>query len=824
MQNGAVTTSVDVHDSLDHALTFQWGAMCPTLGANGAFSPTALGQSVTWTAPSNTTGSTQTCTLQVTVDDGHGETLSASYPQRVTSAPHSLKITSGPSANPNPVAPSGTVALGVTAADSLGHVLSYAWQATCPAALGNGTFVADASAPTASWTAPAASGESDFSCIIRVTVTDSQNKSVQNSYAQMVSAGAPSGPADDAITSESRAFGDTAVFMDADNDGMDDTWEARYGFDPTNPDDAAGDPDSDTLTNVAEYDARTDPTRADTDGDAVNDGAELGNGDDPTDASDWTPPSLRTTVGDATVYLAWNGALRVQSAALRVERKGDEGQFEAMGTLPIDPRASGYRLTQLPDGTAPRNGESYRLGLLLGRGAVTRRPPDSELVLVQTGSAAASTAHPVLFLHGFGGAGDLEGTFGNALDFATETLGWRFGGRFCFEGAGLEPKVDFDAAGRTVRASSASDTGLAGDTACAGLASVASAQPGEPAGALAGQFFTVDFGNAWGNYSGDTAGGLYHQAEEVGRVLDALAQGGVDAPVAIVGQDTGALAARHHIARTQNDAGRVAALVSSGAPHRGADIGYWCRAMNDPAASNVGGDVGRLLDGLRASGACLDGHTVGAVRDTNVSCSPDSPDPQLSAFLSGSTSLPGTVSYSSIVGFWQPSGWTASSLPQAGSRASDCLSSSWDGLTSAASADLNKTGLLTSPGRVIASERFTAEEGNDLTSIFCALNPQCLVIRTRSASDMVLVAPDGRRMSQMIAEIPGAAFIAPADETGSVATIVVPFAVGGEYQVAPAPGAATPELTIEVVQGGQTTVLTNKNAKTAGASLTVRVP
>ena len=69
--------------------------------------------------------------------------------------------------------------------------------------------------------------------------------------------------------------------FDDDNDGMPDTWEEIYGLEPLDPSDAAADPDGDGLTNLAEYQPGTDPTKADTDGDGMPDGWEVTYGLDP---------------------------------------------------------------------------------------------------------------------------------------------------------------------------------------------------------------------------------------------------------------------------------------------------------------------------------------------------------------------------------------------------------------------------------------------------------------------------------------------------------------------------------------------------------------
>ncbi|MCO4772963.1 MAG: PKD domain-containing protein, partial [Deltaproteobacteria bacterium] len=51
----------------------------------------------------------------------------------------------------------------------------------------------------------------------------------------------------------------TVDWLDTDGDGLPDEWENTNGFDPNDPNDAAGDPDADGLTNLDEFGQGTDP-------------------------------------------------------------------------------------------------------------------------------------------------------------------------------------------------------------------------------------------------------------------------------------------------------------------------------------------------------------------------------------------------------------------------------------------------------------------------------------------------------------------------------------------------------------------------------------
>ena len=50
-------------------------------------------------------------------------------------------------------------------------------------------------------------------------------------------------------------------FLDRDRDNIADFWEKRYGLDPTDPTDAALDPDGDGIPNLVEFSESLDPAR-----------------------------------------------------------------------------------------------------------------------------------------------------------------------------------------------------------------------------------------------------------------------------------------------------------------------------------------------------------------------------------------------------------------------------------------------------------------------------------------------------------------------------------------------------------------------------------
>jgi bacillolysin len=160
-----------------------------TAAASGTPPPTWLWQvsingGATWTGLSNNppysgvTTSTLTITNATAQLSGYRYRAVATNPSGtattnsalLTVGTHALTITAGPTGIPNPVGSGGVATVSVTASDSLGHALTYAWSALCPTLATNGSFANPALAST-TWTAPLNPG-ADQSCALQVTVSD----------------------------------------------------------------------------------------------------------------------------------------------------------------------------------------------------------------------------------------------------------------------------------------------------------------------------------------------------------------------------------------------------------------------------------------------------------------------------------------------------------------------------------------------------------------------------------------------------------------------------------------------------------------------------
>jgi len=103
---------------------------------------------------------------------------------------------------------------------------------------------------------------------IQVEAFDVYGNSKKSSIITHTSSGAPMDSDGDGISDalevlaltnpyDSRSF--TSTNIDSDNDGMDDDWEIKHGLDPSDAGDALLDADNDGITNLAEFNAHSNP-------------------------------------------------------------------------------------------------------------------------------------------------------------------------------------------------------------------------------------------------------------------------------------------------------------------------------------------------------------------------------------------------------------------------------------------------------------------------------------------------------------------------------------------------------------------------------------
>jgi hypothetical protein len=167
-----VFLSVQLANTLGPAsYSYSWSAKCPTLSSNGTFSKLNASDT-TWTPPTNTTTSDQSCTISAIVTDDQGVARTGDYAIAVRGNPiNTITITSGPSGSPNPVASGAAASLLLITTNTLNRILHNSWKATCLWSSSNGNFIFSFPQPPM-WTAPADNTLSEQSCTISVTVSD----------------------------------------------------------------------------------------------------------------------------------------------------------------------------------------------------------------------------------------------------------------------------------------------------------------------------------------------------------------------------------------------------------------------------------------------------------------------------------------------------------------------------------------------------------------------------------------------------------------------------------------------------------------------------
>lgn len=158
---------------------------------------------------------------------------------------------------------------------------------------------------------------------------------------------------------------------DTDEDGMDDSWEIQFGFNPkvdnatdADPDNDEGvDPDGDNLTNRSESSYSTNPGDPDTDGDGVNDDIEIGQGSNPNDPNDHDPPPAGTPAvtvnfGDHSGSSSENYRVKLQPVEgdTQVRERSNRQYGQTQSNILRLPKGAKYTVTLVHIGTKP----SYR--------------------------------------------------------------------------------------------------------------------------------------------------------------------------------------------------------------------------------------------------------------------------------------------------------------------------------------------------------------------------------------------------------------------------------------------------------------------------------
>jgi hypothetical protein len=167
------TLSLTATDADGDSLTYAWTQQPATPA--GTFSSTTVA-SPTWTAPRvNTNTPFQ---LRVAVSDGQGGSANGSATVNVNAFANSPPtIDAGPDASSTTVDEQQSITLSVTASDTNGDPLTYAWTQTAPASPVGSFSSASVSNPT--WTAPNVTANGTYT--LRVTISDGYGGSVQGS-------------------------------------------------------------------------------------------------------------------------------------------------------------------------------------------------------------------------------------------------------------------------------------------------------------------------------------------------------------------------------------------------------------------------------------------------------------------------------------------------------------------------------------------------------------------------------------------------------------------------------------------------------------------
>ncbi len=526
------------------------------------------------------------------------------------------------------------------------------------------------------------------------------------------------------------------------------------------------------------------------------------------------PTGVNARVGDRTIYLSWNPVLAATKYTVYIESWDETMRnwyVDASVDFESNPQTGSPPPNSVilpPSNAAPGsllNGHIYRLtvtaeidGVQSGASTPVFAMPAVPHYGPGGFSIGSKPVRPILLLHGFLGSG--RETFHDTVHYMQNTLGWTDGGH------------------------------LSHDYYVNGRSGVSASEGFTPRG----DFYTTDFGDNQGRN-----GGMAQQGREVGDFIEALKHVNESLPpLTLVAHSNGGLAARACLLdRHPGCLSSVAEVITYGTPHRGADVDTlrsklsyvpnlpWLVLRPDWAAELR--DYTNKLQ--QAQGAQEAKFTCGSANNLELSEALQSYQKPLPAFFGdGRSDMP--IIYTSIAGVNKglslplPGGLFLP-LP-VGDRPSDCHSPEWDSLVPLSSAHMLEA------KRQHLTDRSHIGQGDDFTTILCALDTRCAELRLHSPVDMEVIAPNGGKLAKNFAGIAGASYMEVQDANGHVtATAIIPFPQGGNYQVnvLPKPGSSpTDTFTLTKTVNGVMEVIVQdmriQDSPPSGITLQINAP
>lgn len=469
------------------------------------------------------------------------------------------------------------------------------------------------------------------------------------------------------------------------------------------------------------------------------------------------PQGLYAVDGNQAVYLSW-GTAQSTPEGYNVYINGVRAN--SSGLI----HGNSFAVNNL------QNGQTYQLSVTaLGGGGES--DPATISARPNPYSAPAHPLHPILFLHGIHANATAWTT---TTDFLTGTLGWTCGGTLAYA------ETD-DPRSMSPHWALPSDA----PSACRGAAN------------LSADYFTSDFGDNLANYTNDPdSTGIFRQGDEVGGFIRIL-QG--RSPLSLVAWSMGGLAARSYMQVTDpiDAPNQIKDLITLGTPH-------WGVNGNDPLVIDAAAllEIGTSRGFFDMNGGCAANGDYGAAQ--NLSQFLRSLDYQ-PTFL-----LPNAVRYVVISGLGGPFFYNVDcnqplekirtdwAVTETSSTLSNLLTSS----TQLEELDTNDVHTEPLPGTALP---------DDISSILCAIDNNCLEFKVMSPVTIQVTAPSGQTISNGFTSMPGANYTSVTDVTGhETSSVLIPFAQGGQYTIAvmPKPGAQlTDTFTILQTQDGVTTTI-----------------